>query len=160
MKRILIAPVTAALLAGNAAGFESMTQNGQQSAFGKNTKDEGLKEGFSLKSDVYYTDHKTDHYRKTKYALADGIYALQANNSDLELYLEGKAGTQTESYRLDNGYASSSVDPTIAVYMAAEVGAKYQLLDNVAVGARFVMADNVPDEEAGQNVEMSLKYTF
>jgi len=160
MKRILIAPVAAALLTGHAYADTMVSQNSSMHSFDTSDCDDRMQEGFSVTSDIYYTDHASDYYRQTKYALADGIYALQPGDKRLELYLEGKAGTQSESYRLENGYATTTVDSQMAIYMAAGVGAKYHLLDNVAVGASIVVADNVPDERSGQNVEMSLRYTF
>lgn len=158
MKRILIAPVAAALLSTTAFAYESMAEQKRQSTFG--TKNSKNKEGFSLTSDIYFEEHATDYYRQTKYALADGIYSHYPNDGRLELYLEGKAGMQSESYRYESGFAMTTTDSELAVYVAAEVGAKYHLLDNVAVGAEVTMLENVSDEQRGQNVEMTLQYTF
>lgn len=160
MKRILIAPVAAALLSSTAFGYENMAEQKKRSDFGTIAKSKKTKEGFSLTSDVYFEEHATDYYRQTKYAFADGIYSHYTNDGRLELYLEGKAGMQSESYRYDSGFAMTTTDPELAVYVAAEVGAKYHLLDNVAVGAEVTMLENVSDVQRGQNVEMTLRYTF
>ena len=147
MKKILLAPIAAALLCGSAFANEKASEQ---------KKD---KKGFSISSDVYYEDHEDDHFRQTKYALADSIYTLPLVNKKLELYLEGKAGMQSEEYRLENGYATTSNQKT-DLYVAAEVGATYHLLDNVAVGAEVTMLENDVQQAHGQNVEMTLKYTF
>lgn len=159
MKKILLAPIAAALLSGVAFANENMSGQKKRSTVGAKAKSKKGKEGFSITSDVYFTDHDTDHYRQTKYALADGIYTLQPLNKKLELYLEGKAGVQSEAYRLENGYATTT-GQKMGVYVAAEIGAKYHFLDNVAVGAEVTMLENESKETRGQNIELTLKYSF
>lgn len=159
MKKILLAPIAAALLCGSAFANKNTSNHKKQSTFGTQTQEKKREEGFNITSDVYIQDHEDTHFLQKKYALADGKYTVKAPNRKLELYLEGKAGMKSEEYRFENGYALTT-DQKTNLYMAAEVGAKYHLLDNVAVGADITMLDNEAHNVRGQNIEMRLKYTF
>jgi len=159
MKKILLAPIAAALLCGNAFANKNTSNSDKQSSFGTESKKKKSKEGFNLTSDVYIQDHEDSYFLKKKYSLADGKYTLKAPNRKLELYLEGKAGMASEEYRFENGYALTT-DQKTNLYVAAEAGAKYHLLDNVAVGAEITMLDNESHNVRGKNLEMTLRYTF
>ena len=140
MKKILLASITAAFLCSSAFAGGNISDQKKQSMFNAEAKNKNGGKGISVTSDVYFEDHETDHFRQKKYALADGKYTLQPLNKKLELYVEGKAGIQSEEYRFENAYATT-IDQKADLYLAAEVGAKYHLLDNVAVGTEFTMLD-------------------
>ncbi len=159
MKKILLAPIAATLLVGSVYGAEKFYgQKKEKIPSVKNSILETNKK-FVITSEVFYQDHETDHFRQTKYSLADGTYTVHPLMEKLEFYLEGRAGLKTEDYRYSNGYAVTTGQET-DLFFGAQVGTKYHLLDNVALATEITMFNSEASSIRKQNIEMTLNYTF
>jgi len=159
MKNLILVMVGVILMFSSLYAKENKTNQNYKSMPTIESKDENIKQTLLINMEVYYTDDEADHFRQNKYSLAEGIYTLDPLAEKLEIYLEANAGFQTEVYRFENGYAASS-DQKMGIYLAAQAGATYHIIENMSLGAEVTVLNSESHAKHGKNMEMIFNYRF